>query len=97
MYDNRCPWQDVNYPHSYNPTGDHVYAYKMGVDGTGRPLFTSAGSSSTTYAGQGVPTITSLNGQPGTGIVSNVIQFAIRTMYNLHHYRCGYPILIKAL
>jgi hypothetical protein len=34
-------------------------------------MFTLAGKSAATFAGKGVPTITSLNGQAGTGIVSN--------------------------
>lgn len=50
----------------------------MGVDGTGRPLFTLAGQTAANYAGHGVPTVTSLNGQPGTGIVSNIIPWAKR-------------------
>ncbi len=53
-----------------------MYAYKMGVDGTGRPQFTLAGKSAATYSGKSVPTITTLNGQPGTGIVSEFIPFA---------------------
>jgi iron transport multicopper oxidase len=49
----------------------------MGLDGTGRPLFTLAGKTAATYAGHGVPTVTSLNGQPGTGIVSTFIPLQI--------------------
>jgi hypothetical protein len=55
----------------YNPTGDLLYCYKFGYDGSGNPLFTFAGQSASTFAGKSVPTITSLNGQPGTAIVSN--------------------------
>jgi hypothetical protein len=43
----------------------------MGTDGSGNPLFTLAGKSASTFAGKSVPTVTTLNGQPGTGIVSN--------------------------
>ena len=72
-----------------------MYAYKMGVDNTGRPLFTLAGTSANTYAGHGVPTVTSLNGQPGTGIVSTFIPFANRIVCNLHNHRYGYPIPMR--
>jgi len=44
----------------------------MGTDGSGKPFFTLAGKSASTFAGKSVPTVTSLNGQPGTGIVSNI-------------------------
>ena len=88
-YANRCTQHDSNWPQSYNPTGDFLYAYKMGVDGTGRPLFTLAGKSASTYAGKGAPTVTSFNGQPGTGIVSNSIPSAYRTIYNLRNHRYG--------
>jgi hypothetical protein len=56
---------------SYVPTNDVLYAYKMGTDGSGKPTFTLAGKSAAKFAGKGVPTITTLNGQAGTGIVSN--------------------------
>jgi hypothetical protein len=55
---------------SYAPTSDVLHAYKMGVDGSGKPFFTEAGKSGLVLAGKGVPTVTSLNGQPGTGLVS---------------------------
>ncbi len=61
----------ANLLQSYVPTGDVLYAYKMGVDGAGKPLFTLAGKSALTFAGKGVPTVTSFNGKPGTGIVRN--------------------------
>lgn len=54
----------------FNPTGDYLYAYAMGFDAEGLPFFTLAGTSASTYAGKSVPTVTSLNNQPGTGIVS---------------------------
>lgn len=46
-----------------------MYAYKFGIVG-GKPTFTLAGQTSIAFAGKGVPTVTSLNGQPGTGIVN---------------------------
>jgi hypothetical protein len=55
----------------YNPTGDLLYCYQFGYDGSGNPLFTLAGKSASTFAGKSVPTITSLNGQASTAIVSN--------------------------
>jgi hypothetical protein len=55
---------------SINPTADVVYAYKMGYSSQGTPYFTLAGKSLNKFAGTSVPTVTSLNGQPGTGIVS---------------------------
>jgi hypothetical protein len=67
----------------------------MGLDSTGRPLFTLAGQTAATYAGQGVPTVTSLNGEPGTGIVSNFITFAKRMLLYLRNYRYGYPTPIR--
>lgn len=44
----------------------------MGLDQSGSPQFTEAGSSLVNGAGRvgiGIPTITSYKGQPGTGIV----------------------------
>jgi hypothetical protein len=58
---------------SYIPTVNVMYAYKMGTDGSGNPVFTLAGKTAATFAGKGVPTVTSLNGQAGTGIVSNFL------------------------
>lgn len=55
---------------SFNPTGDNLYAYKMGLDGSGKPLFTLAGKAAAVFAGKGVPTVTTNGGQAGTGIVS---------------------------
>lgn len=49
-----------------------MYAYKMGVDGSGKPLFTLAGKSAVLFAGKGVPTVTTNGGQAGTGIVSTL-------------------------
>ncbi len=50
-------------------TRDCLYAYAFGRDGNGKPVFTLAGKSALTFDGQSVPTVTSNNGQPGTGIV----------------------------
>lgn len=55
----------------FNPVGDLLYCYQFGYDGSGKPLFTLAGKSAGPFAGKSVPTITTLNGQPGTGIVSS--------------------------
>lgn len=49
-----------------------TYAYKLGFDGSGRPLFTFAGQSAETSAGRvgvGVPTVTTDQGRPGSGIL----------------------------
>ena len=56
--------------HSGNP-GDVLYAYKFGHDSAGNPQFSPAGKSSVTFAGLSVPTVTSNNGQAGSGIVSS--------------------------
>jgi hypothetical protein len=53
-----------------NPTGDYMYAYSIGTDSQGKPHFTTAGESANTFTGSSVPTVTSMNGQPGTGIVN---------------------------
>lgn len=44
----------------------------MGLDGTGKPQFTLVGKSTGTFVGKSVPTVTSLNGKFGTGIVSDL-------------------------
>ena len=69
-YPSYFSWPESNPLRSFNPTGDSLYAYKMGVDGSGKPLFTLAGKSAVTFAGKGVPTVTTYAGQAGTGIVS---------------------------
>ncbi|KAJ9145434.1 WSC domain-containing protein [Pleurostoma richardsiae] len=51
------------------PTSDSLYAYKFGFDANGKPVFTQAGKTALTFAGQCVPTVTSLNGKAGSGIV----------------------------
>ncbi|KAF8855141.1 hypothetical protein BDZ45DRAFT_676433 [Acephala macrosclerotiorum] len=50
------------------PTGDSMYAYSFSNQG-GVPQFTFAGKTALTFAGKSVPTITTNNGAPGTGIV----------------------------
>ena len=57
---------------SFIPTSDSLYAYKFGLS-NGKPWFTYAGKSVKTFAGRGAPRVTSLGGQPGTGIVSIMI------------------------
>jgi hypothetical protein len=52
------------------PTSGSLVCYKFGLGSDGKPLFTLAGTSAMTFAGKGVPTVTSYNGQAGTGIVS---------------------------
>jgi hypothetical protein len=55
-----------------------LYAYKFGKDSQGNPVFTQAGKSALTFAGKAIPTITTLNGQPGTAIVSNFLTANVR-------------------
>lgn len=55
---------------SFCPTNGPLYAYSYKVDGNGNPSFVLAGQSDMVFAGQTVPTVTSLNGKAGTGIVS---------------------------
>jgi hypothetical protein len=45
--------------------------YKFGIV-NGGPWFTYAGQTNMVFAGNGAPGVTSLNGQPGTGIVSRL-------------------------
>jgi hypothetical protein len=47
---------------SLSPAGnpeDYLYAYKFSRDNNGNPLFTLAGKSARTFAGESVPTVTS--------------------------------------
>ncbi|PMD59417.1 uncharacterized protein K444DRAFT_663834 [Hyaloscypha bicolor E] len=53
----------------FAPSGFSLFAYKFGTDNQGNPVFTQAGKSALTFAGKTIPTITTLNGQPGTAIV----------------------------
>lgn len=55
-------------------------------------LYEVAGKSARTFSGEGVPTVTSLNGQPGTGIVSFHFQYPRR--WRLRRERFGLPIPI---
>jgi hypothetical protein len=67
---------------SFNPVNDVLYAYKMGLNSAGQPQFTLAGKGTLQMAGEGVPTVTSLNGQAGTGIVSTAASDVI-TAYEI--------------
>ena len=51
-------------------SGTGLRAYSYGLDSAGMPLFTLAGRGPSGGACNGNPTITSLNGQPGTAVVS---------------------------
>ncbi|KAK3378034.1 WSC domain-containing protein [Podospora didyma] len=54
------------------PVGSPTYVYALGADGNGKPAFSLAGQTpdkSTGRVGTGSATITTLNGQPGTGIL----------------------------
>lgn len=54
------------------PVGKETVAYKFGKDASGMPVFTEAGKTLRTAAGrQGVGhgTVTSLNGEPGSGVL----------------------------
>ncbi|KAH0175344.1 WSC domain-containing protein, partial [Aureobasidium melanogenum] len=54
------------------PVGYPTYVYQLGFDGAGVPQFAQVASTKETSAGRvgvGIPTITSLNGQPGTAIL----------------------------
>lgn len=56
----------------FTPTGSPTYCYKLGFDGSGRPLFTLVGQTKSIAAGRvgiGIPTVTTYKGQPGTGIL----------------------------
>lgn len=55
-----------------SPVTYNTYAYKLNFDSSGRPQFALAGQTNEVNAGRvgvGIPTITSLNGQPGTAIL----------------------------
>ncbi|EPS39555.1 hypothetical protein H072_6644 [Dactylellina haptotyla CBS 200.50] len=66
---------------SYPKEGGYIYAaspnyntivYSFGKDSSGRPVFTQVGATAEVNAqrvGVGIPTITSMNGQTGTGIL----------------------------
>jgi len=54
------------------PVGYPLYVYQIGFTQTGTPQFSQIGQSKEISAGRvgtGTPTVTSLNGKPGTGIV----------------------------
>jgi iron transport multicopper oxidase len=79
----------------FNPTGDYLYAYSFGYDSNGHPFFTLAGKSASKYAGESVPTITTLNGQKGTGIVSRpssvILSLAAPIEFSSSSLRSGFP------
>ncbi|KAG4438082.1 hypothetical protein IFR05_006448 [Cadophora sp. M221] len=52
-----------------NPSGMGLYAYKFSRDSNGKPVFTQAGVSDRVFTSKSVPTVTSNNGAPGSGIV----------------------------
>ncbi|KAF3923653.1 hypothetical protein ABW21_db0207414 [Orbilia brochopaga] len=53
----------------FTPSGSPLAAYKLGLDANGKPLFTLSGKSARTIAGRmGPVTVTSFQGQDGTGI-----------------------------
>ncbi|KAI9048154.1 hypothetical protein LZ554_007949 [Drepanopeziza brunnea f. sp. 'monogermtubi'] len=52
-----------------NPSANSLYAYSFGRDGNGKPVFTLAGKSARSFTSKSVPTVTSNNGQVGSGIV----------------------------
>lgn len=62
-------YQGLTYIRSFCPTNGPLYAYSYSVDGNGNPSFAFAGKSDMVFAGETVPTVTSLNGRIGTGIV----------------------------
>jgi iron transport multicopper oxidase len=54
------------------PVGYPTYVYQLGFDGAGVPQFAQVATTKETSAGRvgvGVPTVTSLDGQPGTAIL----------------------------
>jgi iron transport multicopper oxidase len=56
----------------FTPIGFPTVCYKFGLDGSGKPIFTLVGQTKTNGAGRvgiGIPTITSYQGQAGTGIL----------------------------
>ena len=65
------------YPHDggyvyISPVGRQTVAFKFGINSNGDPVFTQAGKTTETTAGrQGVghTTVTSMNGEPGSGIL----------------------------
>ncbi|KAL8651207.1 MAG: hypothetical protein Q9226_004803 [Calogaya cf. arnoldii] len=56
----------------FTPVGYPMFAYKLGLDQRGSPLFSKVGESPENSAGRvgvGTPTVTTYKGQSGTGIV----------------------------
>jgi hypothetical protein len=54
-------------------TGDYLRAYELTYDGQGRPNFEFVANSPSTMGCRGSPVVTSLNGEPGSAVVSNLI------------------------
>ena len=54
-------------------TGDYLRAYELTYDSQGRPNFELVANSSSTMGCRGSPVVTSLNGEPGSAVVSNLI------------------------
>jgi iron transport multicopper oxidase len=88
----------------FTPVGDSTYAFKLGFDGSGAPVFAQAGKSTTVAAGRvgvGQPTITTNGGQQGTGIVSLVSIFsALSSMsaeYVISSYGSPIPTMASEL
>jgi len=82
-------------------------AYKFGIV-NGAPYFTPVGQTniSISFAGRGAPRVTSLNGQPGTGIVSMPLYIQTSSSFPFQRklililgldrrYRSGHPGLSR--
>jgi hypothetical protein len=78
----------------FNPAGDSLYAYKFSRDGNGKPVFTKAGATAKTYVGKSAPTVTSNNGQAGSGIVSDSMR--LLELFVLTLNRSGSQMLMSA-
>lgn len=57
-------------------------AYKLVFDSNGRPNFQFVAQTALSHGCKGSPTVTSLDGQPGTAIVSQCWNFEIREVTN---------------
>lgn len=57
---------------SFTPIGLPTVCYKIGLDGANKPVFTLVGQTQVSSAGRvgvGIPTVTTYQGQAGTGIL----------------------------
>lgn len=64
----------------FTPVGNPTSVFKLGHDSAGVPVFSRVGQTPETSAGRvgvGIPTITSLNGKPGTGILWMAVSHSI--------------------